>query len=466
MATWGSHGGVDRISSLPDHLLHTILLHLSDAELSFRYHRDAGARTWAQRAWAHRRVDAALAAYPGPTVTLLDIDLPLWAPAPREHPVDPDRDDPLLRFLASQRVAGELRLLLRDRGWGDVVLPPCERVTAISLSVIALTLRFQPLPDGGTFAALAILRITSARVDSRELGDVLSSRCPRLKELYLKRVGLMKDRDRVLSIRSNSLERLEMDMKVYHGARLQVIAPKLRVFVSPRIFSDAPIVAPMLLEMCWDGPYDPSRRHLGEAGRHLQRLDIAKNTTPAATMLMRQFYAVHELQLTVQIWKGNQEYNRYLTLINSLPKCEVLVVGFVVTQHAIKPVMLQFLNRCVGVKKIVVRCLVYRTNKCQCKTWECQCNGSKQSHKIDSTALDSLELVEIKENMEAYHKVEFVKLLCEYSANFQKRMNITITENRYSEYIREKICNIHVLNDKVVIKASWNLNGLMREVVN
>uniref|UniRef100_K4A366 F-box domain-containing protein n=1 Tax=Setaria italica TaxID=4555 RepID=K4A366_SETIT len=319
MATWGSHGGVDRISSLPDHLLHTILLHLSDAEaaarttilsrrwrrvwahlpeLSFRYHRDAGARTW-----AHRRVDAALAAYPGPTVTLLDIDLPLWAPAPREHPVDPDRDDPLLRFLASQRVAGELRLLLRDRGWGDVVLPPCERVTAISLSVIALTLRFQPLPDGGTFAALAILRITSARVDSRELGDVLSSRCPRLKELYLKRVGLMKDRDRVLSIRSNSLERLEMDMKVYHGARLQVIAPKLRVFVSPRIFSDAPIVAPMLLEMCWDGPYDPSRRHLGEAGRHLQRLDIAKNTTPAATMLMRQFYAVHELQLTVQIWK-------------------------------------------------------------------------------------------------------------------------------------------------------------------
>jgi hypothetical protein len=92
---------------------------------------------------------------------------------------------------------------------------------------------------------------------------------------------------------------------------------------------------------------------------------------------------------------------------------------------------------------------VFFQSKCQCKTWECQCDGSKRSHKIDNAALDSLELVEIKENMEAYHQVGFVKLLCEYSATFQKRVNITITENRSSKYV--KICNIRVPHDKVVI---------------
>jgi hypothetical protein len=340
-----SRGGADRISSLPDHLLHSILLHLSDAEaaarttvlsrrwrhvwadlpeLCFRYDRDdVVARTREQRAWAHRRVDAALAAFPRPTVALLDIDLALWAPAPLRHPADPDRDDPLLRFLASQRVAGELRLLLRG-GWGDLVLPPFERVTAISLIVLssgwhraALTLQFQaalPAAGGGTFAALAILRITRAGVDSRELGDVLSSRCPVLKELYLERIDLIQDPDRVLCISSNSLERLEMDMKVHRGAHLQVIAPKLKVFVSPRIFSDdARIVAPKLLEMCWDGPYDPSCHHLEELRRHLQRLEIAKNA-PAA-MLMRQFYTVHELNLTIRVWKVRRQMTWFIFFV-------------------------------------------------------------------------------------------------------------------------------------------------------
>jgi hypothetical protein len=124
MATRGSHGGVDvdRISSLPDHLLHSILLHMSDAEAAAR--TTVLSRRW-RRVWAdllelsfcyndrdvvgaqeraQRRVDAALAAFPRPTVTLLDIDLPLWVSAPLQYPKpkDPDRDDPLLRFLAWQ----------------------------------------------------------------------------------------------------------------------------------------------------------------------------------------------------------------------------------------------------------------------------------------------------------------------------------------------------------------------------
>ncbi|CAN6211928.1 unnamed protein product [Urochloa humidicola] len=323
-------------------------------------------------------------------------------------------------------------------------------------------LRFQPPPPplpaaAGAFAALASLRIKRARVDGRELGEVLHSRCPRLKELFLKRITLKGPDDALLSIRSDSLERLEMEMSVGFDAPLEVVALRLKVLVCKRISDgDARIVAPRLLELCWHGWFDPARHDLGEAGRrHLQRLEIAKNS-PAA-QLIRQFYSIHELQLTLQVWKGIHEYERYLQLINRLSKCEVLVVGFVVTQHSIKPVMLHFLNKCAGVKKIVVRSLGYRMDKCQCKSWECQCDGPKQSPKIDGTALGSLELVEIKEDMEAYHKVEFVKLLCEYSASFQKRVTINVIENKQS--VCEKICNIRVPNDKVVINAWCTRDG-------
>ena len=72
---------------------------------------------------------------------------------------------------------------------------------------------------------------------------------------------------------------------------------------------------------------------------------------------------------------------------------------------------------------------------------------------IDNTALGSLQLVEISENMEAYHRVEFVKLLCEYSATFQKRVTINVIANRHTGYICEKICNIHIPNDKIAINV-------------
>ncbi|CAL5086250.1 unnamed protein product [Urochloa decumbens] len=323
-----SGGSDDRISDLPDHILHTILLRLRDIaaaartsalsrrwrrvwphlpELCFPFRCAAGVYTcWSESDKHRRRVDAALAAHAAPAVALLDIALPRWVPAhPQQYPEDPDRDDPLLRFLASRRVAGELRLTLRG-GWHDIVLPPCERATAISLYFNGPVLRFQqPLPGGagsGAFAALASLRIKRTRVDARELGEVLFSRCPNLKELFLKRITLKDQDNNVLSIRSDSLERLEMEMCVGFDARVEVFAPRMKIFVSRRISSgDARIVAPRLLELCWHGWFDPARHDLGGGGRHLQRLKIAKNS-PAA-QLIRQFYSIQELQLTLQVWK-------------------------------------------------------------------------------------------------------------------------------------------------------------------
>ncbi|CAN6205690.1 unnamed protein product [Urochloa humidicola] len=238
MASGGGGGGADRISSLPDHLLHSILLRLRDVPAAAR--TSALSRRW-RRVWLHlpelffpfrcsgahpswrvrdplrRRVDAALAAHAAPAVTVLHIVLPDWVPAPLQHPKDPDRDDPLLRFLASRRVAGELRLTLRQ-GWHDFVLPPCERATDISLCFMGPVLRFQPppaLPGAAAFAALASLRIIRARVYGRELRHTLRSRCPSLKKLFLRQIRLEDGHDYpVLSIRSDTLERLEVEMYV------------------------------------------------------------------------------------------------------------------------------------------------------------------------------------------------------------------------------------------------------------
>ncbi|CAN6168372.1 unnamed protein product [Urochloa humidicola] len=307
----GGSGGADIISSLPDDLLRVILLGLRDTaaaartsvlsrrwrrvwahlpELSFRYQRGYSAR-------AHERVDAALAAHDaGTAVSLLDIGLPTWKPlraavAAEAPEALPNR---LLQF-ASRRVAGEIRLALSWMHWdNEIVLPTCERATAIKLSVSHHTLRFQPHPGSGTFAALATLRIENARVYGSELEDVVFSACPSLKELFLERGFTLKDQDNALSICSDSLERLEIAMNEYS---LQVIAPELRI-LSPGTLDDCHIVAPKLSELTWQGEYDPVCHQIREAGHHLRRLEIF-GTPYVEPMLMRRFNTIHELLVRI-----------------------------------------------------------------------------------------------------------------------------------------------------------------------
>ncbi|CAN6175752.1 unnamed protein product [Urochloa humidicola] len=321
MATEASDGGgADLISSLPDDLLLLILLRLRDTaaaartsvlalrwrrvwahlpELCFRYkHR------WIYSPRAHERVDAALAAHAAVTaVTVLDIGLPSWKPPQTAAAADPEAPNRLLQF-ASRRVAGELRLSLYScMDWGDeIVLPTCERATAIKLSVSHHTLRFQPHPGGGAFAALGTLRIENAYVHGNEIEDVVSYGCPSLTELFLERV-ILKDGARALSIRSDTVERLEIDVNGYcidPILRLQIIAPEVRI-LSPGTLADCHVVAPKLSELSWRGNYDPVRHHIREAGHHLRRLEIAAADS-LAPMLMRQFNTVHELQLAVVVW--------------------------------------------------------------------------------------------------------------------------------------------------------------------
>ncbi|CAO1941621.1 unnamed protein product [Urochloa humidicola] len=358
--------GPDRISGLPDDLLHVIMLHLpctADAartsvlsrrwrrvwtglpKLSLRYQTQPAISS---RLAYHDRVDSALAACLAPTVHLLEITMPCGSLyVPTSHV------SPWLQF-ASQRLAGELRLSLpfnhAKHMEEEVLLPLCDRVASINLE-LNRTLRFQ-LPPTGAFMDLASLTIARARVDGRELEVFLSSRCPRLKKLVLEWITLRRRGDAILSIRSNTLQRLETAIGEESKARLEVVAPELQTFY-PHVLCDFSIASPKLSEVLWyNYCYDPSRHRFAEDVRHLQRL--ATSTNSPASALMRRFDTVNELNLHVNVAKGAQEYEKFVQCMNELTRCDVLVVRFLAIKHSFKPTMLNLVRNCAGIRKLVV----------------------------------------------------------------------------------------------------------------
>ncbi|XP_062186722.1 uncharacterized protein LOC133890333 [Phragmites australis] len=194
-----------------------------------------------------------------------------------------------------------------------------------------LTLRFRLHPTGA-FEALATLR-----------------------ELVLQWITLhLQNGAPIFSICSGSLERLDISM--HFDGRLHVDAPELQAFY-PHITCDFCIVAPKLSEVCWyNFDHDPIRHHLAEAGgHHLRRLEIGADSP--GSVLMRRLDTVDELDLTIYVEEGIQEYERFLEDTNKLAKCEVLVVRFVEMkiEHAFKPAMLHLLRKCAGIRKLVVQ---------------------------------------------------------------------------------------------------------------
>ncbi|CAL5083359.1 unnamed protein product [Urochloa decumbens] len=361
----GSQGsGRDYISGLPDSILQSILLRLEGTEEAAR--TSVVARRW-RSVWAelpelslsmahgHSPVDAALAAYSAPTIRRLEIKMPqsLWS---RRVAIPADCVSLWLDF-ALLHLAGELRLKMpfvnmytkTTREKEEIVLPLCERVTAIFLTFHGETLRFR-LPPAGVFSALATLSISNVYVDGQELEDILCSRCPCLKQLVLDAITV-RGGAHVFSIRSDSLERLEVTSQ-FHGC-LQIVTPELQTFYAVFV-SDFHIAAPKLSEVDWKTNivYRPSHCHFAESGRHLQRLAITVNY--GGWQLMQRFDTVKELVLDVQIAQGVQQYNSFLENTKKLATCEVLVVRLDI-EHACKPTLLHLLRKCAGLRKLVVQ---------------------------------------------------------------------------------------------------------------
>ncbi|KAM0878965.1 hypothetical protein ACQ4PT_034536 [Festuca glaucescens] len=252
----------DRISDLPDHLLHCILSHLRSFPAAVR--TSALSRRW-RRVWAnvpdivlpndliHQGasfldiVDDALAAYTADPVVIPLRRLEISVPYECENV--PARRVTAWLLLASRRLAGELDLRVpighlsaHKPPPGEIELPPLERATSMCL-VLGHRFLIRP-PPAGLFPALVELSIILATVDARELQVLVSSQCPRLHKLTLLFVTLVNDSD--VCISSASLRRLS-----FHGRktrRLNVAAPnlqELRVY----LFGDARVAAPNLAEL-------------------------------------------------------------------------------------------------------------------------------------------------------------------------------------------------------------------------
>ncbi|XP_025801725.1 putative F-box/LRR-repeat protein At3g28410 [Panicum hallii] len=333
----GPGPGPDRISALPDELIQAILAWLPSTA--------AAARTSAvSRRWRHvwtgvpalsfhveqkplreysstdAALDAALDAYSdSAALSRLTIDVDGPSPAPRIAP--------WLRF-ASLRLAGELRLTLKGGApkqpvmmgplvhhpiamgpfvhqpvllaIGDLMqqleLPACERATRIDLAGINFALR---LPPAGAFAALRILRISVTDLVRGDVGHLVSTQCPRLRDLELCGVTLEAAN---LSISSASLERLVLRrVSIKNEGRIDVAAPSMYYLALDNCGGRSvavTIATAMLAELIWNHAYDPRLHKLEGADRQIYRL-VATYGSNAA--LFRRFDAVDELCLRLSM---------------------------------------------------------------------------------------------------------------------------------------------------------------------
>ncbi|KAK1685291.1 hypothetical protein QYE76_046139 [Lolium multiflorum] len=421
--------GLDRISGLPDDLLQEILLRLSSLPAAAR--TSLLSRRW-RRVWTGlpelvlagfhapstflRAVNGTLAAYSAPTVSSLTITVPEvegfhvpYCPAAA-----------WLRF-ASRRVAGTFSLTLTN--FPSIVtvnalkLPPCGRATSITLSLDWFTLRLRPL---GSFAALTVLTIQWAVVDIQELGELISSMCPRLTDLTLRVQPLT---DRAVSVCSASLKRLKFQFNE-SACPLEVVAPVLEVLVLGSTFIQAHISAPKLTEANVPGL---NRCHFADdVPRRLRRLQTTRyygdGTPPLSPLKMRRFDAVDELRLRVCI--EVEGYSNFLDDLDKLPMCETLSANVTGRHYGYFPSMPLLLRMRNSLRKLVLEKQEMK-NIC---LLDCPCRLTA-SHQVDNSTLDSLEEIEISSFKGTDDHVEFLKLLlskCSPTKLINVKINIYI----------------------------------------
>uniref|UniRef100_K3ZLV0 F-box/LRR-repeat protein 15/At3g58940/PEG3-like LRR domain-containing protein n=1 Tax=Setaria italica TaxID=4555 RepID=K3ZLV0_SETIT len=305
-------GSEDRISGLPDELLHAILVRLYSTRAAAR--SSVLSRRW-RHVWAHLpelflggsrdappplaslpdAVDAALAAYSATAAPLERLHITLRR-GDGGHPVQASRAASWLRF-ASRHVVGELRLFVPAPGVDGeeeevLELPACHRAKSVRLTIHD-SWRLRPQP-AGLFAALTSLRIDYGRMEASELTDLVCKRCPQLRDLNLS-VDLVDVSD--VSVLSGSLQSLLFF--VLNIRRLEVVAPRLEELLVYHA-SEAHITSPKLAELVWNGEdYDPRLHKFDDVGRHLRLLEIGQIS--GAASLMRQFDEVDKLKLQISI---------------------------------------------------------------------------------------------------------------------------------------------------------------------
>ncbi|CAN6372561.1 unnamed protein product [Urochloa humidicola] len=425
--------GEDRISGLPDELLHAILARLGSPRTAVR--TGVLSRRW-RHLWAPQPelilgfrlhdplrlplaaflefADAALALCAAPTLERLYILPPCGGSG-----VPAGRIEPWLRF-ASERVVGTFLLSVPRppdaAGGGDEAaeavldLPACEGVTQFDLNFDG-DWRLRP-PPAGLFRALTVLNILSCRIEAGELAALVNTQCPCLMDLSLTSVALVKASD--LSIRSDSLRSLSFSVR--KTIRLEIVALRLEKLSVSGTIPQARIAAPTLAELDWSHPiYSPYRHHFDDVGRCLRVLEIDLNAS-----LMQRFNEVDELKLAMFIPEGIAAYRSFLNETNNLPKCKILTVSSGWDYHGLVPGMLHLLRSCSSTRKVFLLDYSDYAMRQPCVP-ACPCL-LEESSRIDDISLNSLEEVEIISYASYHGALEFLEQLSRCNAAILKKI--------------------------------------------
>ncbi|KAK3127329.1 hypothetical protein QOZ80_7AG0571530 [Eleusine coracana subsp. coracana] len=347
----GRHRSEDRLSDLPDELLHKILIRLPSTFEAAR--TSVLSRRW-RHVWTNvpalsfssrhssssilNAIDAALEANAFPTLGRLSISIN-W------NQGDPAaRAASWLRF-ASQRLVGEL-ILTFTAPWttmfhfhpflspSEIAVPVCERATAIHLQLkLQQRLRF---PTDGSFTALGILRICCFSVHVGELERLLSMQCPRLQELVLS-VSVLNN---ALSIRSESLQRLRLGgggssttghitVNAPRLARLEMSRSSVWIQKRKEVYA-VHIVAPELTELICHDAYSQCD-HIVTNQPCLRKLEVNMNkealVSGKTSTVLEQFDTVDELELHLT-HREEQAYEAFMVNTAKLLQCKSLKITF------------------------------------------------------------------------------------------------------------------------------------------
>ncbi|KAG2558898.1 putative FBD-associated F-box protein At5g50270 [Panicum virgatum] len=463
----GGCSGEDRISGLPDALLHEILVRLRSAAAAAR--TSVLSRRW-RHVWAHlpqlhlvappaaapasflATVDAALGGYLAPTLEHLGVAhfTDQW----RDLRIPAGRIEPWLRF-AAEHVVGNLNLFLRAplmfNGWTPEILgeeavlelPVCQRAKRIELHLrYADTTWLRPQASGLLFAALTSLKIDGCvRMEGSDLTALVSTQCPCLRDLDLY-ITLIVIFD--VSIHSYSLRTLEI--RLLETRRLEILAPSLEELIISIQPMEAQISAPKLVKVVWWHPYDPLLHRFVDVGRRrLQLLQISIQSSS----LSKQFDEVDKLDLSICLdFPDVARYGSFLNETNKLPKCKSVRIFLQWEPHGLLPVMLHLLRSCNDTKKLRLDLfgLLFRRLMHSCLP-SCLCR-LEESRRIDGIDLSSLEVAEISSFSGSHEQMELVEFLCS-NAGVLKRLLITGVFGPRPKEVREKVCSMCHPNVKV-----------------
>ncbi|TVU38521.1 hypothetical protein EJB05_11895 [Eragrostis curvula] len=319
-------------------------------------------------------------------------------------------------------------------------LPACERATRIELTRLNFPLGF---PQTGTFAELLVLRINKAKVFACDVGRLVSTQCPRLRELQMVDVdGITAS---VISINSTTLARIIFRrVNINKGVQLEVTAPEL-LYLALDDCGDrsaaATISAPMLTQLIWNHEYDPSCHRIEEADRLIYRLVLTSGSKTSSSPLLGRFDSVDELRLHLSMPLGAEGYNKFIQDMDELPKATVLDVKGLSTKQHLGPAMLHLLGKCSRLKKLKIDISPPIPKETLCERG-CSC-VPPEIWTTNDIELGSLEEVEISSFTGAKEEMEFLELL--FSCKIKTR-RIAIHTRSDASLSREKQRQIWALS--------------------